>query len=175
MNKIKSLIIGLVLMAGISVQAQTNSLWQDMLQAGKTFIANNPTNTYDVSVYGVASQSDKYGYGAGVRVGYWLSPSIGAALDVNYCDSSWMFTSLGLTGRGTLNLSTVGTLGLYATAGAGWNWNASTGKTIVAVVGAGGTLHINGWDYFDGFAEYQHVTLSPDNQNRLLLGLTRKF
>jgi hypothetical protein len=167
-------VIGLVLCAGMTAQAQTNSIWQEMIDSAKQFVANNPTNTYDVSVYGVANKTDKYGYGGGLRVGYWMTPSVGAALDLNYCDSSWMFTSLGLAGRGTIKAGTIATVSLYASAGAGWNIQGAE-QTVVGVVGTGGTLHINGWDYFDLFSEYQHVTISPDSQNRILVGLTRRF
>ena len=176
MNKTFKYIIGLavVMLAGITTQA-SDSVWQQMVNTGVAFIKNNPTNTYDVSTYAVVSQSDKYGYGAGARIGYWINPSVGAALDVNYCGNSWMFTSLGLAGRGTINLPPQATLGLYATAGAGWNWNNGASPTVAAVVGAGGTLHINNFDWFDLFGEYQHVTLSPDSQNRVLLGVTKRF
>lgn len=163
----------ILLTIGFSVQAQTN-IWQQMIDTAKQFVANNPTNTWDTSVYALANRTSKFGYGGGVRVGYWMNPSVGAALDANYCDSSWTFTSLGLTARGTVNVSTIATVSPYATVGAGWNINGAQ-QTVVAVVGAGGTLHIKGWDYFDLFGEYQKVTLSPDSQQRLLVGLTRKF
>ena len=141
----------------------------------KDFFTDNPTNIYDVSTYAVVSRNAHYGYGGGVRVGYWITPSVGAALDVNYADSSWMFTSLGLAGRGTINLSTYGALTLYATAGAGWDINSGASPTVVGVVGSGGNLHINGFDWFDMFGEYQYITLSPENQQRIVAGITRKF
>ena len=178
MKKLKSFIGVAALLATLtSAQAQTNttSVWSQMLADAKTFIANNPTNIYDVSTYAVVSRNAHYGYGGGVRVGYWITPSVGAALDVNYADSSWMFTSLGLAGRGTINLSTYGALTLYATAGAGWDINSGASPTVVGVVGSGGNLHINGFDWFDMFGEYQYITLSPENQQRIVAGITRKF
>jgi ABC-type amino acid transport substrate-binding protein len=174
MKSLKLTLLAAALCCGFSAQAQTNTIWQQMIDTAKQFVANNPTNTWDASVYALANRTDKFGYGGGARVGYWMNPSVGAALDVNWCDHAWTFTSLGLTARGTINVGTVATVSPYGTVGAGWNIHGAD-QTVVAVVGTGGVLHINGFDWFDIFSEYQKVTLSPDSQQRLLLGITRKF
>jgi hypothetical protein len=159
----------------------------------KDFFHNNPTNTWDVSGYGVVSRSDHFGYGAGTRVGYWMTPVAGAALDFNYCDSSWTFTSLALAARGTIKLSTLGTASPYASLGAGWNirggpvstsansFSISGGpnatiysSSVVGVVATGAQVHLNLIQWFDFFGEYQHLTMSP-NQDRVLFGITHRF
>lgn len=136
------------------------------------FFANNPTNTFDLTGYGIYDITTK-GAGGGARVGYWITPSVGAALDVGYCDSSWTFANLGLSGRGTVKLGDIANLTLHASAGPGWNINGQS-QSVVVFASTGGTLHINKWKYFDFLGEYQHVTTEA-NQDRVIFGLTRKF
>lgn len=144
------------------------------------FFANNPTNRWDLSGYGIALNSDNFaegvkpdGWGGGTRIGYWATPFLGAALDLNYAASSWTFTSLALTARGTFSIGSVADVTPYASAGAGWNINGPE-KSIVAVAGAGAVLDIKKIRWFKLFAEYQHVT-TTEPQNRILFGITKSF
>jgi hypothetical protein len=169
-------VIGLVALIAVGARGQDSTGIGGIV---KDFFANNPTNTWDVSGFGLVSRSDHFGYGAGTRVGYWITPSVGAALDFNYCDSSWTFTSLGLAGRGTINVKNIGFVSPYATVGAGWNINGGDvpgtyQQSVVAVAGTGATIHINAIKWFDFVGEYQHVTMTP-NQDRILFGITRRF
>jgi hypothetical protein len=183
MKKLTNIIIGASIIAllalfAVGARAQTNTP-SGIGQTVKNFFANNPTNTWDVSGYGLASRSDHFGYGAGTRFGYWLTPSVGAALDFNYCDSSWTFTSLGLAGRGTINVGPLGSVSPYASIGAGWNIRGGTvpgsyNQSVVAVAGGGATIHIAAIKWFDFVGEYQHLTMNP-NQDRILFGITRRF
>lgn len=168
-------IIGLSTLLSVSVNAQSTN----PVSVVKSFFANNPTNTWDITGYGLQNL-DTTSFGAGARVGYWLTPSVGAALDASYCDSSWTFMSLGLAARGTVKLGDVGSVSPFITAGAGWNVKtpADLGdelkQTVVAVAGGGATLHFEKVKWFDFFGEYQYVS-GIEGGNRILFGLTKRF
>jgi hypothetical protein len=146
------------------------------------FFAGNPTNSWDVSAYGVCNtkstlQDVAKGWGAGARVGYWLNPSVGASIDLSYCDSSWTFASIGLAGRGTIKLGSIGTVSPYITAGPGVNIKSSASgvePTIVVVAGGGATLHFDKLKWCDFFGEYRHVT-TTEAQDLITFGIVKKF
>jgi hypothetical protein len=177
----KKLIIVTSLFVAISLQAQSNIV-SDIKGTVVQFLAQNPTNTWDVTSYIVNNTTSSRlaiseGWGGGARVGYWLNPSVGASLDINYCEGAWTFTSLGLAARGTINLGSFGSVSPYATLGAGWNMTGSgAGATasVVAVAGSGGTLHINSIKWFDFMGEYQHITTTIP-QDRIVFGIVKRF
>lgn len=150
------------------------------------FLLNNPTNSWDVSGYGIVNLSPGFAgdtaerFGGGTRIGYWLpgtnafSRSVGAALDLSYCDHNWTFASLALEMRGTVYLGQHSFLTLHVATGPGFNLDgAGNNSTVVFDVASGGTLHIDGLPV-DILAEYQHVSTSPA-QDRVVLGLTKHF
>jgi hypothetical protein len=166
--------LALACCAGFTCSA--GSLWD----AVGDFFANNPTNSWDVSGYGIYLNSGKLaegvkpnGFGGGARLGYWLSPSVGAALDASYADSSWTFMSLGLAGRGTVNVGGYASLTLYATAGPGWNVRGPE-QRLVAEAGGGAVLEIKALKWLQFFGEYQYITTSAP-QERIIFGLVRRF
>jgi len=182
MKKLLTTILSACLLAAsLSAQAQTNS--GSILGTIEAFFANNPTNSWETSVYGLNNITQSKlsladGWGGGARIGYWLTRSVGANLDVSYCDSSWTFASLGLAGRGTINLGTLGSVTPYITAGPGWNAKTKDGVTTqkaVVVAGGGATLDLKAIKWCSFFAEYDHVTTSPDPQNRIIFGITKRF
>ena len=146
------------------------------------FFANNPQNSWDVSGYGLnnvaQSQLDiSKGWGGGARVGYWLNPSVGASLDLSYCNSSWTFASIGLAGRGTITFGTLGTISPYITAGPGLNIKSAANgatPTVVVVAGGGATIHVNAIKWCDFFGEYRHVT-TTEPQDLIAFGITKHF
>lgn len=176
MKKLITVIGVAALLATVNAQETGGGLWDTL----GTFFKNNPTNSWDVSSYGLWKESaatlslnKASSFGAGARVGYWITPAVGAALDLSYCDRSWTFASLGLAGRATITLGSVGTLSPYASVGPGWNIQGEQ-KSIVAVAAGGATLHINKLPWFDLFGEYQHIT-TTETQNRIAFGLTKRF
>jgi hypothetical protein len=149
------------------------------------FFGQNPTNTWDVSTYALnnltSSKLDvSKGWGGGIRTGYWLTPSVGAALDLSYCDQSWTFATIGLTARGTINLGAIGSVSPYAVAGPGYTFTRSgTGQTInqelVAKAGAGAVVHLSFLKWADLFGEYSYTTTSPKEQELVIFGFTKRF
>ena len=180
------ILIGVAALLATATQAQTTpgtSIWTDIGNAFGSVFKNNPTNTWDVSMYGLNDISKskldiKDGWGAGVRVGYWLSPAIGASVDVSYCDASWTFASLGLTARATFNVGSFASVTPYVVAGPGWNvskgLNGVTGS-VVAVAGAGGELDIKAVKWCKFFGEYSRVIGSGDVQERVQFGIKKTF
>lgn len=167
--------IGVAALLATSLNA---SLWSD-------FFNNNPSNQWDVTAYGLnnvsTSQLDiSRGWGGGARVGYWISPSVGASLDFNYCDSRWTFGSLALTARGTINLGSLGSVSPYVLAGPGYSFQYSnpggvSPQEVVAIAGSGATLHFNAIKWCDFMGEYVHITTKPEAQNQVRFGITKRF
>lgn len=171
----KTKLTTLIIAAFVAVSAQGGSVWD----AIGDFFKNNPTNTFDVSAYGLVNVADsvptlKDGIGGGGRVGYWLTPAIGAALDLSYCDHSWTFASLSLAGRGTINVGQLGTLSTYLMAGPGWNIETSLEQDVVAVAGGGASLTFKKWPTVALFGEYQQV-FTDREQQRVAFGVTKRF
>jgi len=143
------------------------------------FFAANPTNSWDVSTYGLKNVTSETpgisgGLGAGARIGYWLTPFAGVALDGSYCDSSWTFASLGIAARGTFRIGTVATVTPYVTAGPGWNIQSDLTKEVVAVAGAGASVTWTKYPSVSAFGEYVSI-LTDKQQNRVQFGLTKRF
>ncbi len=175
-----TLLATLLLAAALPALAQTNTITTDTNSPAsgiwgevQKFFANNPTNKLDLSSYALFSTQATNGWGGGLRASYWLTPAVGAAIQVDYCDSSWTFASLGLAGRGTLTLGSIGSLTPYVTAGPAWNIRGKT-PSLVAEAGAGGELAINAIKWLRFFGEYQHITVEPA-QDRFLIGITHPF
>src|SRR3990167_6057277 len=129
--------------------SQAGTLWDTV----GDFFAQNPTNSWDVSAYGLKNLSTDppgiaNGLGGGARVGYWLTPNIGAALDVSYCETSWTFASLGIAARGTFHIG--------------------------ALAGGGASVTLKKWPSWAAFAEYTTV-LTEKEQRRVVFGLTKRF
>lgn len=171
-------IILIAIVAGCfgAYHARAGSVWDTV----GDFFAANPTNKWDLSGYGIALNSDDFaegvrpnGWGGGTRIGYWLNPSVGAALDANYAQSSWTFTSLALTARGTFAIGEAARVTPYVLAGAGWNINGPA-RSVVAVAGGGAVLDLKPVRWFKFFGEFQHVTTS-EPQNRVLFGIVKSF
>ena len=188
----KKLILSLLLCLPLSLAAQTITSTNGVplpegsgiLDALGDFFRNNPSNNWDVTTYALynvsnVSSNTADGLGAGVRVGYWfpsdaLKGSVGAAVDLSYNDHAWTAASVGLAGRGTIRFGDIASVTLHAVAGPGWNIHGAA-RSIVAVVGTGGNLHINKLPWVDFFGEYQHLTTSPEAQDRVLLGVTYRI
>lgn len=179
-NKILTIIGAVIVLMAVNVKA---SVFSDITDMAQQMFNNNPSNTWDVSTYALnnlnsTAQDAAKGWGAGAKIGYWLNPSVGTTLDVSYCNSTWTFASLSLTARGTINISSFGTISPYVYAGPGYSFTKSeTGieQSVVAVAGSGATLHINKLTWFDFFGEYAHITTTPDAQDRIQFGITRRF
>ena len=155
--------------------SQAGTLWDTV----GDFFAQNPTNSWDVSAYGLKNLSTDppgiaNGLGGGARVGYWLTPNIGAALDVSYCETSWTFASLGIAARGTFHIGSLDVTP-YISAGPGWNIDAKgLGPEIVALAGGGASVTLKKWPSWAAFAEYTTV-LTEKEQRRVVFGLTKRF
>ncbi len=174
--KTKHTVATLAAVCLLAFNAQAGSAWDTI----GDFFAANPTNSFDLSAYGLKNLSTEVpgianGLGGGARIGYWLTPSVGAALDVSYCESSWTFASLGLAGRGTFHVGSLLDVTPYVSAGPGWNIEATgLGQSIVAVAGGGATITITKWKGLSFFAEYTKV-LTEKQQDRVQFGITKRF
>lgn len=166
----KKLILAIgVALCCVTVNAQFSS---NVLSTVDSFFKNNPTNAIDITAYGLQVVESKE-FGAGTRMSYWLTPSVGAALDVSYVNGNWTFTSLALGARGTVKLGDAGSVSPFVSAGSGWNIKGPE-ETIVAIGTAGATIHINRIKYFDLFGEYQYIS-GKETENRIAFGITKKF
>lgn len=170
------LTIGLAAFLPLALQAQTNGgVLTDIGNTVIQFFKNNPTNTFDVSGYGLMDTAATNGFGGGARLSYWPSPMVGASIDLSYCDRSWTFASLAIDLRGTIHLFSGVDLTPYGAVGPGWNIQGK-GSSPVVFTATGGSVRISPLaKYVDAFfGEFQYVTTSPP-EKRFAVGLTKRF
>jgi hypothetical protein len=175
MKKLISISIGLALCASAAV-AQTNTFGNQV----SAFFRQNPTTLWEVGGYGMADvtsqtlSKDLGGYGGGGRVSYWITPSVGAALDVNYSGNGGLsYGVFSLAGRGTLHLGKVADVTLYGIGGPGYQLKGGN-KSLIAMIGSGGDVKPSFFKWGKFFGEYQHRTTSPETR-LVLFGIKKEF
>lgn len=176
-------IIAFLFLLPLCALAQTNPPSSGIGGIIGGFFANNPSNQWDVSAYVIRDDAQAR-YGPGLGVAYWLMPSVGTSLDLNYIDGDLSFASLGINGRGTFKLGSFADVTSYAKAGPGWIFRRGVAGTaydqrVVAIASAGVSVDIKAIDkYVVPFGEWRHVFEGNSNtvgHNQILVGLSHRF
>lgn len=158
--------IGLALLVGVTnIRAQSN----DFTSQVSAFFANNPTDLWELGAYAMADVTgqqlpqDMQGVGGGLRLSYWINPSVGVALDANYyANGGLSYGVFSMAGRGTARLGTLADVTFYAIGGPGYQLKGGN-KSLIAMVGTGVDIRF-GFLKRAGvvvFGEFQHRTTSP--------------
>ena len=167
-------IITLAAVLMLAASAQASSFWDNV----QTFFDNAPTNKVDIGLYGVKDVTlgktpQLYGLGAGLSLSYWITPVVGAALRVDYCDSSWTATSLALSGRGAVNIGTFAKFTPYVFVGPAWNIKGPSQEFVVDA-GGGGEVSFTKWPKWAFFGEFHHLT-TTEPIDRIEAGIHYRF
>lgn len=185
---------GLCVAIALFLPSMSNAgLWDDIGGTVKDFFANNPTNSWDVWMYGLnnvntsrpwaADRNIAGGWGGGVGISYNVKPFADVSLQSWYCDSTWTLASVNLTFKGTIKLNKDGTSFVQPYAGAGPGWNIQTGQngienTVVAVASGGAVIRwawLRDWSKCDLFGDYTVVTPLPETQKLVRFGVKLSF
>jgi hypothetical protein len=169
-------IIGLVLCVSVTnLQAQTN----DFTSQVAAFFEQNPKALWELGAYAMLDTTGQQlpqnmgDIGGGIRLSYWINPSVGAALDANYIDGGLSYGVLSMTGRGTAHLGTFADLTFYAIGGPGYQLKGGN-KSLIAMVGTGVDVRLAAVKFAKFFAEYQHRTTTPAT-DLVVVGLKKEF